>query len=134
MRGIEPDRRQQGPHLAQKEIGDPGAFGGRTVGTAEKPHAACRQCRQDLIVERAILIVDQRSRGAADFNQQRAHRTERHSRGRHLRPQLLLQAGDADLEIFIEIAAQNAEEAQPLEQRHVGILREGEHATIEREQ
>ena len=43
MRRVEPDRRQQRAHLAQEEIGDPRALGGRAVGAAEEAHAVRRR-------------------------------------------------------------------------------------------
>jgi hypothetical protein len=46
---------------------------------------------------------------------------------------LLLQAGDAHFEEFVEVASDDAEEAQPLEQRNVRIGGEGEHAAVEGE-
>jgi len=47
--------------------------------------------------------------------------------------QQLLDAGDADLEEFVEVARGDAEESQPLEQRHGGVLGLGEHALVELE-
>ena len=52
--------------------------------------------------------------------------------GRELGAQLLLQARDADLEEFVEVVADDAQEAQPLEQRRRGILRQREDAAVER--
>jgi hypothetical protein len=47
---------------------------------------------------------------------------------------LLLEAGDADLEEFVEVAGDDAEEAQALEQRHAGVGRLAEDAAVEGEQ
>ena len=80
------------------------------------------------------MIIDQRARRAADFHQQHAHGIQRHARRRHLRSQLLLETGDADLEVLVEIAAEDAKKTQPLEQRHVGVLRQRENAAIECEE
>ena len=47
---------------------------------------------------------------------------------------LLLDAGDADLEELVEVARHDAQEAQPLEQRHGRIGGLGEHAALELQQ
>ena len=44
---------------------------------------------------------------------------------------LLLQARDADLEELVEVRRDDAEEAQPLEQRHRLVLGLREHAAVE---
>ena len=53
---------------------------------------------------------------------------------RCLDAQLLAQPRDADLEEFIQIAADDTQETQPLEQRDRRVLGEGEHAVVEGEQ
>ncbi len=47
---------------------------------------------------------------------------------------LLLQAGDADLEELVQVAADDAQEPQPLEQRHRRVLGLRQHAPVELEQ
>ena len=59
---------------------------------------------------------------------------QRYAGRRRLDAELLAHTGDADLEEFVEIAADDAQEAQTLEQRDGGILRQGEDAPVEREQ
>jgi hypothetical protein len=49
-------------------------------------------------------------------------------------PDALLQLGDANLEEFVQIARQDAQEAQPLENRNPAILGLSEDAFVEREQ
>ena len=44
---------------------------------------------------------------------------------------LVLQAGDADLEELVEVLAEDGEELGPLEQRHVGVLGQGQDAGVE---
>ena len=46
---------------------------------------------------------------------------------------LALEAGDPDHEEFVEIAARDGQEAQPLEQRVGGVARFLEHAAVERQ-
>jgi hypothetical protein len=45
---------------------------------------------------------------------------------------LLLDAGDADLEELVEVARHDAQEAQALEQRHGGVGGLRQHAALER--
>ena len=45
--------------------------------------------------------------------------------------ELLLQAGDADLEELVEVGAEDREELRPFEQRERGVLGEREHARVE---
>ena len=47
---------------------------------------------------------------------------------------LLLQAGDADLEELVQVRRNDGEEAQPLEQRHRIVGRLRQHAAVELEQ
>jgi hypothetical protein len=47
---------------------------------------------------------------------------------------LLLQPGDADLEVFVQVGRDDGDEAQPLEQRHRVVRRLREHAAVEREE
>ena len=134
VRGIEADRREERPHFALEEIRDPLALGRRAVGVAHQAHAVLCERREQLLVEHAVLIVDQRARHTGELGERRAHLRQRHAGRGDLRTQLLLEAGDADLEELVEIAADDAAEAQALEQRDVGVLREREHAAVEREQ
>jgi hypothetical protein len=134
VRRIEPDRRQQRPHLALEEIGHPRPLGRRAIRVPDQAHAVLRERRKELLVQHAVLIVHQCAGAARDLGQRRAHLGERHAGRGNLRAQLLLQARDADLEELVEIAADDAAEAQALEQGDVGILRQREHAAVEREQ
>ena len=54
---------------------------------------------------------------------------QRHARRWRLHTQLLAQPRDADLEELVQIAADDAQEAQPLEQRDRRILRQRERLT-----
>ena len=94
---------------------------------------ARRQRRQDRLVQQPILLGDQHPRLVVDDAQQRAQSRQRHARRREPRAELLLEPGDPDLEELVEIVADDAEEAEPLEQRGRRILRERQHPAIERE-
>ena len=43
--------------------------------------------------------------------------------------ELLLEAGDPDLEVLVEVLGEDREELGPLEQRLLRVLRQGEHPT-----
>jgi hypothetical protein len=49
----------------------------------------------------------------------------------HLRGDLLLEAGHADLEELVEVGLEDRQELRPLEQREVRVLGEGQHALVE---
>ena len=134
MRGIEPDRRQQRPHLPREVVGGPRPLGARELGPADEPHARRRQRRQHLLVQHPVLPRDQRPRLVAHPRDEVARLGQRHAGRRDLRAELLLDARDADLEELVQVAADDAQEAQPLEQRHLGVLGQREHAPVEVEQ
>ncbi len=90
-----------------------------------------RERRQHLFVQHPILLVDEAVRLFADFGKQRAQPGQRHARRRRVREELLLEPRDPDLEELVEVAADDAQEAQPLEHGDDGVLREGEHAPVE---
>jgi len=47
------------------------------------------------------------------------------------RRKLLLESGDADFEKLVEIAVDDAQEAQPFQRRHARILGQRQHASVE---
>jgi hypothetical protein len=134
VRRVEPDGRQQGTHLALEVIGRPCALGRRAVRVAHQAHAMLGQRGKELLVEDAVLRVDQRARVVRDGRQRGLHLRERHAGRRDVCADLLLEARDADLEELVQVVAHDAQEAQPLEERDVRILRQCEHAAVEREQ
>ncbi len=106
----------------------------RELGPADEPHARRRQRRQHLLVQDPVLPRDQRPRLVAHPRDEVARLGKRDARRRDLRAELLLDARDADLEELVQVAADDAQEAQPLEQRHLGVLGQREHAPVEVEQ
>ena len=133
MRGIEADGRQQRLHFAPEIIGHPRALLGIAVAVPQQADAGLRQRRQDRLVQQPVLLGDQHPRLVVDDAEQRAQSRQRHPRRRQPGAQLLLEPGDADLEEFVEVVADDAQEAQPLEQRRRRILRQREDAAVERE-
>ena len=109
----------------------PGALRARELGAPDQPHACGLERGQDLLVQHAVLVRDDRARFLARAGDGVARLLQRHARWRDFRPELLPDAGHADLEELVEVAADDAEEAQPLEQRHAAVLGERQHAPIE---
>ena len=134
MRRIESDRRQQRSHLLREIPRDPVRLGLRELGAAEQPDASGLEFRQHLLIERAVLLDDQLTGLVADPRQHLARLGQGHADRRDLRAQLLAQAGHADLEELVQIAADDAQEAQPLQRRHLRIRRQRQHPPIERQQ
>ena len=134
VRRIEADRTQQRLDLAPEIVGDPGPLRGIAFGLTQQPYPGRGHCRQQLIVERAVDVRDQHVRLFAQTRRQEAQLMQRHTGRRRLDAELLAHPGHADLEEFIQIAADDAQEAQTFEQRDGCILRQGEDAPVEREQ
>ena len=133
VRRIEADRRQQRLDLALEILGHPRALPQAEIQAADQPDTRVRKRRQDFFVQHPILFVDQPMRLLAHGRDQRAQADERHARRRNPRQKLLLQSRHPDLEEFVEVAADDAQEAQTLEQRYRGVVRQREHAPVERE-
>ena len=133
MRRIEADGRQQRADLAREVAGRPGALRRRPFGAADQAHAGALQRRQHLVVEDPILVGDQRPDFDADLPQQRARFLHRHAETRSVLAQLLLEARNPDLEELVEIAADDAQEAQALEQRNARVGGERQDPPVERE-
>jgi hypothetical protein len=134
MRGIEPDRAQQRLDLAPEIVGDPSALRGVATGVPQQAYARSGHRRQHLAIQRVIDLGDQRVRLFAQPRIKRAQLMQRHAGRRCLDAELLAHAGHADLEKFVQIAADDAQEAQALEQRDGSVLRQREDPTVEREQ
>jgi hypothetical protein len=130
---IQADRREQRQHLAREVLAHPGALRRRKRLVRAQPHALRGQRREDLAVVEAILLGHHRPRLRTHLGVERAQaRGGRGGRGQ--RPaQLLDHPGHADLEELVHVAAEDAQEPQPLEQRHVGVLRQREHPSVEGE-
>ena len=134
VRGVEPDRRQYRHHLAQEEAADPLALRLVPVRAAQEADAFGVERRQDFLVEQRVLRLDQGARFGADAQQVFLRRQA--VGGDRLRAELdlFLESGDADLEELVQVAADDAQEAQSFEQRMARVLRLRQHAPVEREQ
>ena len=88
---------------------------------------ASLQQRHHLVVEGGVLVVDQR----VGLGRHRLQVAQRHARARQAIG--LEEIGEAHLEELVHVGRHDADVAQPLEQRHVGAKRLGEHAPVELE-
>jgi len=133
MRGIETDRGQHRHHFAEKIALDPFGLARGEVRPAQEPDAFIGEPRQDLLIEQAVLRCDQLVRFLRHLPEQmiggHALRSDRGRTGLDLG----LQARNADLEELVEVAADDAQESQPFEQRRCGVFRLRQHAPVERE-
>src|SRR5438132_5868584 len=131
-RGIEPEGGEHRLHLAFEVVLEPERLPRSPFAGPEQGHAFCGERRQQEAVEAAVLVGHQTRRPIVDRGELLG---DRHPIGRQLAAELLqlLESGDANLEELIEIAAGDAEEPEPLEQRHRLIERLVEHPLIELE-
>ena len=133
MGGIEPDRRQHRHHLAEEVGLDPFGLGRGEIGAPQEADALVGQPRQDFLVQQLVLRVDQlvgfRGHLAEHLVGPHALRADRRRAGLDLG----LESRDADFEELVEIAADDAQETQPLEQRRRAVCRLRQHAPVERE-
>ena len=111
----------------------PGALFPRPVLLREEAHTLVGEVRENLLVEQPILLCNQRMGALAD--QGEYLRRRRLSGNRYLvaEPDALFQLGDADLEELIQVARQDAQEAQPFQRRDPPVLGLGEHPLVERQ-
>ena len=130
-RRIEAQRAQHRLHLLHEAALEPGVRVGVPVGASEQFDALGVQRAEQHVVEHAVLIVDQRARARVNRCQLLgdAERVGRGLRGTEL--QQLLEPGDPDLEELVEVRGADAQEPQPLEQRHARVLRLGQHPGVE---
>ena len=134
MRRIQPDGGQQRHHVAVEHFARPFLllripFGRVMQGDALRVHGG-----KDLVVQQVVLAPDQFVHGLLDV-------LERHVRGHAVGPHqvrrlalLLLQAGNPDLEEFVQVGTDNAHIAQSFEQGRFRILRHRQHTFIEFQQ
>ncbi len=90
-----------------------------------------RELGQQLLVEAAAVLPHQ---VADDLRDRVELRLGSHAVGRALDDaggHLPLEPGDPDLEELVEIAAEDAEELEPLEQRRAGVERLVQHPAVE---
>jgi len=90
--------------------------------------------RQQYLVEAQVLRVHETARAIMDRLQLLSDAQAIGTRLIRTELEPLLQAGDADLEEFVQIVRRNAQELEALQQRDSGVERLCEHALVEFEQ
>ena len=133
VRRIEPDGGEERPDLMVKIFGDPGPLRGAAVSVVQHADASRLQRGQDLPVENVVHFRDQLLCTLADFNEIGSELLQGRADQRRLQAQLFAQARNPDLEELVEVAAYDAQETQPLEQRRGRILGERQHPAVERQ-
>src|SRR5580700_5154101 len=125
--------RANGLHIAAEIVGQPRGLGLGPHFRRHEHHAVMREFRHEHIVQQLVLLVDEANGALANRLQLLRNRQS-------VRAQLdgagflqLLEAGDADLEEFVEVGARDAQKPHPLEQRDAAVLGLLQHALIELE-
>ncbi len=132
MGGIQADGREHRHDVVEEIAAHPFGLAGIPVGAAQEADAFGGQGGQDGLVEEPVLVGDEGVGFPADG-------AEHLPRGQPVRTgqapigDLLLEACHPDLEELVQIAADDAQEAQPLQKRRGGVFRLGQDATVEGE-
>src|SRR5206468_12904527 len=100
---------------------------------AQEADVLLGEAGQDLLVQQAVLALDDALRARGDLAEDLQRRHAIGARGGGPELDLLLQAGDANLEELVQVRGDDAKEAQPLEDRNVAVLRLRQHPAIELE-
>ena len=131
VRWVKSHRGQDGHQLALEETPTPSALGFIPIGGHVEEDAFLLQQRQDLLLQHGILLRDQLPHPLRDHAKCLLHRQPVGRDRRRVVAHLLLQSGNADFKELIEIARDDADEFQPLHQRHTRVGGLGEHTGIE---
>ena len=130
MRRIHRQRREHGEDEGAKLGGEEFVIALIQLGDRDHGDPLLIEGWRDLAHEQIGAPLEEASRPLVNRTQLL---TGGHAVGRGLgegRVDLLLQAGDADLEELVDVLAQDRQEAHPLEQRQGFVLRHGEHAFV----
>jgi hypothetical protein len=131
MRGVEADGGEHWHHVAEEITLDPLGLGRGEIRPPQEPDALALEPRQDLLVEQSVLLGDQLVRFLRHLPEQVIGRHALGPDRRRARLDLGLQPRDAYLEELVEIAADDAQEPQPLEERRRWIHGLRQHAPVE---
>ena len=125
MRGVQAHRQQQRTHLALEQGTHPAVLYGRTLAMRDDPDALLRQLwEQFVLVERVLPVHQLAHRGRNGLESRPA--ASRTARRRQV------QLG-AHFKKLIQVRGHDGQEAQALEQRHVGPRSPVENAFVERQ-
>ena len=127
MGRVQGDGGEQRLDLAHEDLVGPVAQGVVPLGGKEDLHALGFQRRQDVAAQHLVLALDQ----LAGANGQRGDAGACRGRQRGVASGDFLQLGHADLEQLVEIAGDDGDVAQPLQQGGVGGFGQRQHAAVE---
>lgn len=131
VRRVEADRGDDRRDLVAEVAAHPGFDLDRPVAATDEAHLVLFQLRQQNVVEDRVLTINVTVHQLAD-PRQRLMRLQAVSTGLFTgEGDLLLQTGDADLEKFVEVAGEDQQELQALQQRIGLVQRLFQHADIE---
>jgi hypothetical protein len=133
VRGVQADRREDRQEFAEEILADPLALRGSPVRAAAEVNAFRGQLGEQDFVEEPVLRID---KGAHFADHQRVDLGGAFAVGTGLMDielDLFFKAGDADLDEFVEVGRDDAQEPQPLEQRHRVVGRLCQYAPVELE-
>ncbi len=133
VRRVESDRGEHRHHLAEEVLAYPGALRLVPLRAAQEYDALLGERRHEHVVPQGILLGHQTMGLVADLAEGLGRRAVVAAGMGGAELDLLLEAGHADLEEFVQIARHDADETQAFEQRHgrIGGLRQ--HAPVEGE-
>ena len=134
MRGIESYRAQHRCQLAAEIAPQPLLLATVEFVTAQEADALGCKPWQQHVVEHLVLLIDELVGNHTDALQLLRRRQVVRTALGGSELLLLLEARDPDLEELVEVGAGNAQELQPLQQRHVVVHRLRKHAPVELQQ
>ena len=134
MRRVQPDRGEHGHHLAQEIVANPGPLRLGPQAAAQEDHAFGLERGQDVVVEHFVLLGNDLMHRVRDPREQFGGGDPVLTGLAAADADLLLDARDADLEEFVQVARHDAQEAQALEQGYGRVGGLGEHAALELQQ
>ena len=127
MGRVQRDGREQRLDLAHEHLVGPGTQRFGPVGGEEDLHALVAQRGQEVVLEHAVLALDQ----LAGAGGQVADAVAGTGGQRAVAAGDFLQLGHADLEQLVQIAGDDGDVAQPLQQRDALRFGQGQHAAVE---
>src|SRR3954471_8522578 len=130
MGGVKAERRQHGQQLAKKIILYPVFLRRIPLTPAQEADAFGCQLWQQLLIQHLVLARDQSLRFLRDEPKDLRKWQTIRPLGR-VCSNLLLEPGYSDLEEFIHVAVDYAQEAQPFERRNIAVFGERQNASVE---